>query len=79
MHTAAPLHTYFNPPEAAEYLRVTVRTLIAWRRSGSGPKYLRLGGPTGRVRYERAQLDRWMRARQHAQTAAERSSASEAG
>ena len=72
MHMAAHTRTYLTPAEAATYLRVTARTLIAWRRSGSGPRYVRLGGLTGRVRYERATLDEWMRARQHTQTAAER-------
>ena len=75
MHTAAHTRTYLTPAEAAVYLSITTRALTSWRRSGSGPRYVRLGGLTGRVRYERATLDEYMRARQHTQTAAERSSA----
>lgn len=74
MHTAAPPRTYLSPPETAGYLSIATRTLTEWRRSGRGPTYVRLGGPTGRVRYERAALDDWMRARQHTRTAAERNS-----
>lgn len=74
MHTAAPVQTYFSAAETAGYLSVTTRTLTEWRRSGRGPNYIRLGGPTGRVRYELAALDDWMRAREHTRTTAERNS-----
>ena len=73
IHTPALARTYLSPAEAAQYLGITTRTLAEWRRTGRGPAYVRLAGPTSRVRYDRADLDRWMRARLHAQTAAERS------
>ncbi len=71
MCTAAPARTYMSPAETAGYLSVATRTLTEWRRTGRGPNYIRLGGQTGRVRYERAALDDWMRARQHTQTTAD--------
>ena len=79
MHTAALPQTYFAPIEAAEYLGVTTRTMAQWRRTGRGPTYVRLGGLTSRVRYERARLDEWMRARQHLHTVDERSSTADVG
>jgi excisionase family DNA binding protein len=60
MNPTAPIHGYLSPAEAAEYLGITIRTLAEWRHSQSGPPYIRLGGPTGRVRYARSDLDRWM-------------------
>ncbi|MER9494167.1 MULTISPECIES: helix-turn-helix domain-containing protein [unclassified Mesorhizobium] len=32
-----------TPPEAAETLRVSARTLERWRMTGSGPKFVRIG------------------------------------
>lgn len=46
-----------TPRQAAEYLRVKVRTLQSWRHNKQGPQFLRL--PTGHVRYERGALRRW--------------------
>lgn len=46
--------------EAAELLSLSVRTLQAWRYSGSGPRYCRLGRP---IRYRRADLLAWIEAR----------------
>lgn len=45
------------PEEAAEYLRVTTRTLIRWRNRRVGPPWLRVGG---RVLYRRCDLDTWL-------------------
>ena len=43
--------------EAAQILRVSVRTLERLRVSGGGPSYIK----TGRlVRYRQADLDRWI-------------------
>jgi excisionase family DNA binding protein len=43
--------------EAAQFLRVSVRTLERLRVSGEGPTYIK----TGRlVRYRQADLDRWI-------------------
>lgn len=46
-----------TPRQAAEYLRVKIRTLQAWRHAGNGPEFIRL--PTGHVRYEKGSLRRW--------------------
>ena len=78
MRTVALSPAYLCSAEAAEYLGVTSRTLARWRRTGCGPKYTRLGRLTGRVRYERAELDHWMQARQHSHTVAERTLRSQA-
>ncbi|RWD79761.1 MAG: DNA-binding protein [Mesorhizobium sp.] len=32
-----------TPPEAAETLRVSARTLERWRMTGDGPKFVRIG------------------------------------
>jgi predicted DNA-binding transcriptional regulator AlpA len=43
-----------TPPEAAEFFRITERTLAEWRLRGTGPRYVRL---TGRgVRYRESDL-----------------------
>jgi excisionase family DNA binding protein len=64
--------TYLTSQEAAEYLGVTDRAMIEWRRRGGGPPYVRLGGSrSGRVRYDVREIDAWMRAQTHAHTAAE--------
>ena len=76
MDTGAHGRSYLPPSEAAAYLGVTRRTLTEWRRTRRGPRYIRLGGLTGRVRYELSQLDEFMRRRQHTHTVAERSSVS---
>lgn len=47
-------------PEAARYLRLTERTLAAWRARGEGPSFTRLHLSGRGVRYRRADLDRWI-------------------
>lgn len=37
--------------ETAEYLRITENTLRRYRQQGRGPKFVRLGGPGGHIRY----------------------------
>jgi hypothetical protein len=70
MHTQPK--TYLTPSEAADYLSVTERCLIEWRRQGGGPPYVRLGDHrSGRVRYDVREIDAWMRAQTYAHTAAE--------
>lgn len=72
MRTEAPTEVYLTPQQAGQYIGVTARTLIEWRRTGRGPEYVRLGnGPTGRVRYERAKLDAYMHSRTQTSTSAE--------
>ena len=43
-----------TPREAADYLKVPLRTLDAWRYRRQGPNFMKIGR---RVRYTRAQLD----------------------
>jgi hypothetical protein len=62
---------YLPPSQAGVVLGVAERTLTEWRRTGRGPRYTRLGGPSGRVRYEIGALHRWMAEREHTHTAAE--------
>ncbi|MDF3313458.1 helix-turn-helix domain-containing protein [Rhodococcus sp. T2V] len=48
--------TLLTTTEAAEYLQVRTSTLTYWRCKHVGPKFVRLGEGTGRVRYRRADL-----------------------
>lgn len=48
--------------DAADLLGTEVRTLQAWRHSGTGPPYVKLGGaPNAPVRYPAAQLREFLR------------------
>lgn len=49
-----------KPPQAAEYLGVSTRWLELRRFRGGGPVFVRLGGPSGRVRYERSALAQYI-------------------
>ena len=51
---------YLSTREAAEYLGLSSRTLDRYRVSGEGPVFHRFGR---RVRYTRADLDAWAKAR----------------
>jgi excisionase family DNA binding protein len=53
--TPPPLLT---PREAADYLKVSEKTLEDWRRTGKGPAFYRLG--PCRVRYSLASVDQWL-------------------
>ena len=55
----------------AVILGVKPQTLRKWRLQGRGPRYIRLGGPTGRVAYRRSDIDSWLDARTFESTAAE--------
>ena len=46
-----------SPAELAEYLAVPVRTIYAWRTTGSGPRGIRVGR---HVRYRRSEVERWL-------------------
>ena len=48
----------YTEPETADLLRVQPSTLERWRREGTGPTYVRLGGRV--VRYRQADLDAWL-------------------
>lgn len=43
--------------DAADVLRVHIRTLERWRQTGEGPRYVKLGR---RVGYRRAELEAWL-------------------
>lgn len=60
--------------QAGEILGVAANTLRDWRRTGRGPRYVRLGGPTGRVRYCRQELNRWVHSQEYDNTSAESAS-----
>jgi predicted DNA-binding transcriptional regulator AlpA len=71
MHTDTTAREYLTPQQAGHYVGLTERTLTEKRRNGTGPRYTRLGGPTGRVRYSRQELDRWMESRTFESTSGE--------
>jgi predicted DNA-binding transcriptional regulator AlpA len=50
--------TFLLPDEAAQYLRVAVKTLTKWRWLGKGPPYRKVAGSL--IRYVQAELDQWM-------------------
>lgn len=43
-----------TPPEAADFLRVNVKTLAKWRHERRGPVYRKIEGA---IRYERSALE----------------------
>lgn len=51
---------WMTPPEAAQYLGVSVATLARWRAEGFGPRWFSAG--RGR-RYRAQELDDWLEAR----------------
>lgn len=54
-----------NPNQAGAYVGVAAQTLARWRIEGAGPVFLKLGS---RVRYDVADLDRWIDARRRSST-----------
>lgn len=57
---------WMTPPEAAEYLCVSVATLARWRAEGFGPKWFSAGR---RRRYRAQELDEWLEDRGAVSTA----------
>lgn len=49
-------HEQMTPEEVAEYLRVPVSTVYAWRYRGIGPRGHKIGR---HVRYRRSDVDAW--------------------
>ena len=49
-----------TPKEAAEYLKVSEKTLEGWRCAEVGPKFYRMGRRT--VRYFKSDIEAWLRA-----------------
>lgn len=64
--------------QAAQRLSLSPRTLQKWRNAGRGPRYVRLGGSTGRVRYDVAELEVWLVAKTFASTSQEAADAQQA-
>jgi predicted DNA-binding transcriptional regulator AlpA len=56
----------FREDRAADLLDVENRTLQAWRRKGTGPRYVRISARC--VRYSRRELMRWIQERQRSAT-----------
>lgn len=54
-----------NNDETADMLNVSRRTLPVWRVQGKGPQFIKIGKL---VRYERTELDAWIRANTHSNT-----------
>ena len=44
-------------PEAAQYLRLSDKTLARWAWAGKGPSWMKAGG---KVLYDAADLDAWL-------------------
>ena len=59
--------TYLTQAEAAEYLRLSQRTLERYRLAGTGPAYIR----AGRILYSRAALEDWVASRTFRSTSEE--------
>ncbi|HLO75161.1 MAG TPA: helix-turn-helix domain-containing protein [Magnetospirillum sp.] len=56
-----------TPPEVAARLQVSVKSLENWRRTGAGPRFIRLGRCC--VRYAREDVEDFIRARTARNTA----------
>lgn len=52
--------TYLLPIEAADMIRVSVKTLTKWRYEHKGPPYRKVAGNL--IRYVQSELDDWMQA-----------------
>ena len=65
-----------NVREAAHYVRLSPNTLNSKRSSGSGPRFVKLGG---RAFYRRSDLDAWIEQRAFDCTAAARAVGSQVG
>ena len=63
--------------EAAEALALKPQTLRIWRLKGIGPRYVRYGGPRGRVTYRESDIEAWIAERVHESTSEESAKASE--
>jgi hypothetical protein len=55
-HATADYDALLNEVQAADFLRLSIRTLQAWRGNGKGPSFVRAGRA---VRYRRRDLCNW--------------------
>jgi len=53
------MNPILTAPDAANILRVHLRTLERWRQTGEGPRYVKMGR---RVGYRRSDLEDWLEA-----------------
>lgn len=60
-----PVRQLLNNDEAADMMGISRRTLPVWRVQGKGPQFIKIGKL---VRYERTELDAWIRANTHSNT-----------
>lgn len=57
---------FLTSEEAADYIRISRRTLEHWRVRGGGPKYYKLGSAKrSRVLYTREDMEDWLEPRYH--------------
>lgn len=63
MHSSKPTpKLYLNSQEAADILRLSIRTLERKRVEGTGPPYLKAGkGSRARVLYRLEDLEAWLK------------------
>lgn len=60
---------YLNSQEAADILRISIRTLERMRVEGSGPRYLKAGnGTRARVLYRQADVEQWLESKSYQST-----------
>jgi DNA-binding transcriptional MerR regulator len=57
--------------EAARILGMKPQTLRLWRLRGTGPRYVRFGGPTGRAAYSVEELEAFVTERMRRSTSEE--------
>lgn len=58
-----------SPEQAAKVVGRSAATLYTWRRRGTGPRYLQVGG---KITYLRADLESWLHSRRIGSTAERR-------
>lgn len=58
LHRGDPVITLINEKVAAGHTGFAVGTLRNWRMHGKGPAFIKL--PNGSIRYDIAELERWM-------------------
>ena len=46
--------------QVAEYLSISVQTLFNWRLRGEGPVAYKFGGRSGPLRYQQADVEKWL-------------------
>ena len=69
LDTSTTSKLYLNSQEAADMLRISIRTLERMRVEGSGPPYLKAGqGTRSRVLYRPADIDAWLNGRTFSST-----------